>query len=370
MNSLELTFGSEYEGVRVDVALTEVLTDEFEAFSSASRTQIQKLIAAGGVLVNGKLPRKNLQLSGGEAVSISLDEWAELTRDRAETRFAPEEFSFELPVLYEDEHILAVNKPAGVVVHPVQGMAEPTVVDYLRAKSVLLAETGEALKPGIVHRLDKGTSGVLLIAKDTQTHTRLQEMFEHRQICKHYLAITVGPELPELGRWEYKLARNPKHRELFMTATKGRYSITYYRMLAANTLCNFLLLRIITGRTHQIRVHLKENNHGIIGDEDYSKGVNVELAKFLASGADDTLHQAWTDALPGLASRKVFRDAIKACPGFFLHAYALSFLHPFSGAQVSFLAPLPEYFAAICTVFGWEAPFDASALLQIGGEDD
>jgi 23S rRNA pseudouridine1911/1915/1917 synthase len=206
VSALEFTFGKDYKGVRVDVALTEILTDEYNEFTGASRTQIQKLIIAEGVLINGKLPRKNLQLAGGDSVSISLDAWAELTRDRAEMRFAPGDIPFTLPVLYEDEHILAVNKPAGVTVHPVQGMAEPTVVDYLRANAVLLADTGEALKPGIVHRLDKGTSGVLLIAKDTPTHARLQELFERRQVRKHYLAVTMGAELPEMGRWEYRHA--------------------------------------------------------------------------------------------------------------------------------------------------------------------
>jgi 23S rRNA pseudouridine1911/1915/1917 synthase len=298
-----------------------------------------------------------------------LDTWAELTRDRAEVRFAPEDIHFTLPALYEDEHILAVNKPAGVTVHPVQGMAEPTVVDYLRANAVLLADTGEALKPGIVHRLDKGTSGVLLIAKDTPTHARLQELFERRQVRKHYLAVTMGSELPEMGCWEYKLARNPKHRELFMAASEGRDSLTYYKMLAANALCSFVLLRIITGRTHQIRAHLKENGHAIIGDCDYGKGANVELEKFLSGGMDESLRRAWTEALPEASARAQMRDAVRSCPGFFLHAYSLRFTHPFTGAEIALLAPLPDYFTAVCAVFGWEAPVDPNALLAVGGVD-
>ncbi len=366
---LELCFGSEYKGVRVDIALTEGLTDEVDGFAGASRTQVQKLIAAGGALINGKPLKKNMALRGGETATILLDVWSELTRDRAEVRFKLEDIPFTLDTIYEDEYLLAINKPAGVTVHPVQGMPEPTIVDYLLAKSVELAETGEALKPGIVHRLDKGTSGLMLIAKDVRTHQILQAAFEQRRVRKHYLAVTIGPELPEQGRWEYLLARNPHHRELFMAAPEGRHSLTFFRTLAANGLCNFILLRIITGRTHQIRVHLKENKHSIIGDDDYGKGANQELFKFLSGGMDESLHKAWLEALPEAELRRQVRDAVEVSPGMFLHAYSIGFRHPRTNEVVSLKAPLPKYFTSLCNVFSWESPQDTDSMLRIAGED-
>ena len=260
--------------------------------------------------------------------------------------------------------MLAVAKPAGAVVHPVPGMDEPTVVDYLKAHQFRLADTDEALKPGIVHRLDKGTSGVLLVAKDTPTHARLQAMFEQREVAKYYLAVALGGELPERGRWEYKLARNPKHRELFTVSPEGRDSLTYYRVLAQNQLCALLLLRIITGRTHQIRVHLKEQRHVIIGDDEYGRGPNNDLRRFLEGDADKSLRRAWSEALAGGESRKELKDAVSACPGMFLHAYALYLEHPMTEEELTVKAQLPDYFTELVAAFGWEIPSEPREILD------
>lgn len=363
--SLEVALGEKHQGMRLDAALTGILTESHDEFEGASRTQIQKLIAAGGVKINGELPRKNLTVTGGETAVIDLGVWKDLTRDRAELTFAPGEIPFSLPVLYEDDNLLAVAKPAGVTVHPVPGMDEPTMVDYLKAHQFRLARTDSALKPGIVHRLDKGTSGALLVAKDTVTHARLQAMFERREVAKYYLAVTMGGELPERGRWEYKLARNPRHRELFMVAPEGRNSLTYYRVLARNSLCTLLLLRIITGRTHQIRVHLKEQGHAIIGDDDYGRGPNNELKRFLEGGADRSLRRAWSEALTSDESRNVLRDAVAACPGMFLHAYALYLEHPVTGEELAVKAEPNDYFTELLAVFGWEIPDEPRELLDV-----
>jgi len=363
--SLEITLGEEHQGMRLDAALTGILTENHDEFDGASRTQIQKLIAASGVKLNGEIPRKNLTVTGGETVVIDLGVWKELTRDRAELTFAPGEIPFSLPVLYEDDHMLAVAKPAGVTVHPVPGMNEPTMVDYLKAHQFRLADTDEALKPGIVHRLDKGSSGALLVAKDTPTHARLQAMFERREVAKYYLAVTLGGELPERGRWEYRLARNPKHRELFMAAPEGRDSLTYCRVLAKNQLCTLLLLRIITGRTHQIRVHLKEQRHAIIGDGEYGRGPNNELKRFLEGGTDRSLRRAWSEALPGGESRRTMKDAVAACPGMFLHAYMLYLEHSVTGKELAVKAEAPGYFIKLLAAFGWTIPDEPRKMLDV-----
>jgi len=203
------------------------------------------------------------------------------------------------------------------------------------------------------------------VAKDTPTHALLQAMFERREVAKYYLAVTLGGELPERGRWEYQLARNPKHRELFMVAPEGRYSLTYYRVLARSRLCTLLLLRIITGRTHQIRVQLKEQRHVIIGDIEYGRGPNNELVRFLEGGADKSLRRTWSEALAGGESRIALRDAVAACPGMFLHAYAVYLNRPASGQELALKAPLPDYFAKLLAIFDWTVPNEPREMLDM-----
>ena len=363
--SIVVTFGEEYRGVRLDVALTEVLADKHAPFAGASRSQVQQLIAAGGVTLGSAVPKKNRLLSGGERVLVSLDVWAELARDRAQLMFQPHEFPYSIPVLYEDGSLLVIDKPAGVMVHPVPGQNEPTVVDYLKAHSFTLAETSDALKPGIVHRLDRGTSGLLLVAKDPRTHSRLQEALERRQVAKYYLALTLGGPLPEQARWEFHLARHPRHRELFTVAPQGRYSLTYCRVLAQNPLCAFLLLRIVTGRTHQIRVHLKQQGHVVIGDTEYGRGPTNELRRFLGGSGDRTLRRAWSEAVPDAAFRERLGAALAACPGMFLHAYSLSLAHPVTGETLTLRAEPPQYFADWLSRFSWRAPEPPTGLQPV-----
>jgi 23S rRNA pseudouridine1911/1915/1917 synthase len=206
---------------------------------------------------------------------------------------------------------------------------------------------------------------VLLVAKDAAAHSRLQASFERRKVAKYYLAVTLGRELPQSGKWEYNMARNPRHRELFIVAPEGRYSLTYYQVLAQNHLCALLLLRIITGRTHQIRVHLAEQGHAIVGDDEYGRGPNKEFARFLEGGADKSLRRAWSDTLPDGESRAALKDAIAACPGILLHAYAVYLNHPARGEELALKAPLPDYFRKFLAVFGWTVPDEPRRLLEV-----
>jgi 23S rRNA pseudouridine1911/1915/1917 synthase len=343
-DSLTVSVPPEMEGARLDVALAELLPQFSDAFKSASRSQIQKLIEAGGVLIASQPAKKNLVLAGGEVVEVVMSAWEELNIDRAAV-IPPGSELADVRIVYEDDYLVALAKPAGLTTHPVAGMSEPTLVDYLKASSFRLAETDDALKPGIVHRLDKGTSGLLLVAKDTPTHAALQRTFERRQALKYYLALAIGGEMPETGVVDEPLERNPRHRELYTVGAKGRLALTYYRVIGAHPVVKLVLLRIVTGRTHQIRVHLQSRGQAIVGDDDYGRGMNVELTSFLEGARDKSYRSAWSEALPDAAARKQLLAAIGRCPGFFLHSYALYLKHPATGEQMELRAEPPEYFA-------------------------
>lgn len=342
-------------GTRLDVALAELLPQSGEAFKGASRSQVQKLIEAGGVLVAGQPARKNLVLAGGEMVEVVMSAWEELNIDRAAV-IPPGSELADVRVVYEDDYLVALTKPAGLTTHPVAGMKEPTLVDFLKASSFRLAETDDALKPGIVHRLDKGTSGLLLVAKDTPTHAALQRTFERRQALKYYLALAIGGELPDTGAVDEPLERNPRHRELHTIGAKGRPALTYYRVIGAHPVVKLVLLRIVTGRTHQIRVHLQALGQAIVGDDDYGRGMNAELGSFLEGARDKSYRSAWSEALPDATVRKRLLGAIGRCNGFFLHSYALYVKHPVTGEQLELRAEPPEYFGAALDALGLLLP--------------
>jgi len=360
---LTVTVPLEMEGTRLDVALAALLPQKSDAFAGVSRSQIQKLIEAGGVRLAGQVAKKNLVLAGSEAVEVELSVWEGLNLDRA-ALIPPGAELAEVKAVYEDDHLIALSKPAGLTTHPVAGMQEPTLVDFLRASSFRLAETGDALKPGIVHRLDKGTSGLLLVAKDARTHAALQRTFERRRALKYYLALAIGGELPETGAIDEPLTRNPKHRELYTVGAEGRPALTYYRVLGAHPVLKLLLLRIVTGRTHQIRVHLQSRGQAIVGDGDYGRGMNVELASFLRGARDKSFRSAWSEALHDAAARERLLQAVNDCPGFFLHSYALYLKHPATGEQLDLRAEPPEYFRDAAAALELPSPpGDPRALL-------
>jgi len=368
METLTLTIGEEYSGKRLDAALADILPRELpEVFAGTSRAQVQKLIAAGGVALDDELVPKSRTVKGGEEVEVELALWEELKVDRGAIQFSEDEITFDFPILYEDEWMLIGVKPAGIVVHPTPGMNEPTLVDLLRAKHFRLADTDDALKPGIVHRLDKGASGLLIVAKDTPTHFALQQLFRRREVAKFYLALTLGADISGHGEIRSYLDRNPKHRQLFRTAEEGRLAVSFFRVLESSRLLKLLLVRIITGRTHQIRVQLQSRGQFIVGDEDYSRGINRELMHFLQGERDRSYKRAWSEALPDEAKRRELLAAIESCDGIFLHAWHLRFRHPQTGAEIALFAEPPLYFQRALDVMGWQLPQrDPRELIDVG----
>ena len=285
----------EHAGNRLDQAL-------HGRFPEFSRARLQDWIKRGRVLVNGAAARASRTLRAGDRIDV---EPAELPPLRA----APE--AIPLRVLYEDEHIVAIDKPAGMVVHAGAGAHAGTLVNALLGRFQSLSALGGELRPGIVHRLDRFTSGVILVAKNDAAHRALAALFAGRQVEKTYLALVHGNVAADRGRIEKTIARDPRHRTR-MTARlgRGRAAWTEYQVLARYPGFTLLEVRIGTGRTHQIRVHLSSIGHPVAGDRLYG------------APAKNDIHP----------------------PGgrFFLHAHRIRFEHPFTGQPVEIGSPLPE----------------------------
>ncbi len=223
-----------------------------------SRSQIQVMISQGEILVNGLTVKKNYRLLGGENISV---EEVEEEKIRAE--------AMDLDVIYEDDHLAVINKEAGVVMHPGSGQVSGTLVSGLLAKGWPLSDLGGLERPGIVHRLDKDTSGLVIIAKDNKTHSYLAEQFKKGQVKRIYWALVEG-----LPKWEEKtlegfIERNPKQPTSYRMGSQGRFSRTYFKVLESFDSFTLLSCQLDTGRTHQIRVHLKSMNLPILGDRVY-----------------------------------------------------------------------------------------------------
>ncbi|MFI5272064.1 MAG: RluA family pseudouridine synthase [Ktedonobacterales bacterium] len=286
----------EHAGQRLDRALADAM--------SLSRTQAQAAIGAGRVSVNGKPAKASLPLEAGMSVTLAPPALPVASEPRAiGTRVPP------LPIVFEDAHLLVVNKPAGVVVHPAPGHPDGTLVDALRAYLPGLATGDDATRPGIVHRLDKDTSGLLIVAKTAPAHTGLAEQMKDHRMVKRYLALVEGHLSAPEGVVEAPIGRDRRFRQrmaVVAEATGGRPARTRFRTLGERHGRTLLELQLETGRTHQIRVHLAAVQHPVVGDETYGR------------------HQ-----LPQPARQ-------------FLHASHLEFAHPISGEWLVFEAPLPE----------------------------
>ena len=302
MNMEYMTFAAEKEdiGIRIDVFLADALED-------VSRSGVQKLMEQGHIQLNGKAVKPNYKLREKDVIDVQIP-------DVAEPEILPE--NIPLDILYEDQDVIVLNKPQGMVVHPAPGHTSGTLVNALmyHCGAELSGINGEK-RPGIVHRIDKDTSGVLMVAKNNAAHQSLAEQLAVHSITRKYNAIVYNGFSEESGTVDQPIVRNPQDRKkMAVTQKHSRHAVTHYRVL--ERLGNFTLIeaQLETGRTHQIRVHMTYIGHPLLGDTVYGK------------------------------KKQPF-----GLEGQVLHARVLGFRHPSTGEYMEFEAPLPPYFETLLT---------------------
>jgi 23S rRNA pseudouridine1911/1915/1917 synthase len=284
----------EAKGERLDVYLRAKLPD-------LSRERIKTLIEEGYILVEGKSVKPSYKLKGGEQVLVRIP-------IEREYSLQPKEVPFE--ILYEDEDLAVLYKPAGIVVHPAPGHLDDTLVHGLLLKLRSLSGVGGELRPGIVHRLDKDTSGVMLVAKNDFAHKKLTQDFKERRVEKEYLAIVYGRLTQKEGTLDFPIGRHPAQRKKMAVLKEGRQALTKYKVLRLFKKATLILAKPVTGRTHQLRVHFSYIGHPILGDPIYG-GLKPDVPR---------------------PERLM------------LHACRISFEHPRTGAHLTFTKDPPEDF--------------------------
>ena len=288
------------EEIEEPIRIDKYLAEEFPDYS---RSFLQKLLKDGAVTVNSKVVKSNYKLQGEEEISLYLP-------DQVEPDILPEDIP--LDILYEDEDLLVVNKPKGMVVHPGAGHYSGTLVNAImyHCKDQLSGING-VLRPGIVHRIDRDTTGSLVICKNDFTHRHIAEQLKEHSSTRKYRAIVHGNLKEEDGTVHAAIGRHPTDRKkMSVHAKHGKDAITHYHVLERFGQYTYIECQLETGRTHQIRVHMSSIGHPLLGDEIYGP------AKCPISGLQ----------------------------GQTLHAQTLGFIHPRTGTYVEFEAPLPEYF--------------------------
>ncbi len=295
------------DGMRLDAAVARIF--------GLSRSAAAHLVEAGDASLDGRTASKSARVSAGSTLDVRLPDAPGAT-DPAD-RPAPEPVS-GLTIVYEDADLLVVDKPVGVAAHPSPGWTGPTVVDGLLAMGRRISTSGAAERQGIVHRLDVGTSGLMVVAKSEIAYSRLKDAFRERTVDKRYRALVQGHPDPSRGTIDAPIGRHPGADYRFAVVADGRPSVTHYETLEAFRAASLLDIRLETGRTHQIRVHMAAVRHPCVGDLAY--GADPTLAARLG------LHRQW------------------------LHAAQLSFAHPTEGRPVTFSSPDPADLAAALVI--------------------
>ncbi|HEV7238825.1 MAG TPA: RluA family pseudouridine synthase [Thermoanaerobaculia bacterium] len=295
-------------GLRLDRALSEL-------FSDYSRNFLANLVTEGHVRIDGAPATKPSQrVEAGQCLEIEVPD---ATPSGISSQDLP------LAVLYEDADVVVIDKPAGLVVHPAAGHPDQTLVNALLFHVKDLSGVGGEIRPGIVHRLDKDTSGVMIIAKHDEAHRKLTAGWNTESVRKEYVALVYGTPSSERGTVDAPIGRDPRDRKRMATAAGGRAAITDYEVAERLRYVSLVRCRLRTGRTHQIRVHMKHLGHPIVGDPLYSgpqwRGIPDKRVQKLLSSVERQM----------------------------LHAARIRFAHPRTGAPMSFDAPLPDDFSSV-----------------------
>jgi 23S rRNA pseudouridine1911/1915/1917 synthase len=297
-------------------AAGERLDRHVAARLDAPRNQVQRWIASGLVRVNGRGAKLSVLVAAGDRVECSPPA-------PKEERISPE--PGELRVLHEDAELVVIDKPPGLAVHPGAGRATGTLAHHLLDRYPEMAGVGGPGRPGIVHRLDQGTSGALVAARTPAAYARLSRAFAAREVEKRYLAIAYGSPVPPAGTITTPIGRHPQRRQEMAVRPGGRPARTGYLTLTAGAGISLLEMDLATGRTHQIRVHLKSIGHPLVGDPLYG--------------------EARWKGLP-----RPVQAALRDFPRPALHAWRLAFRHPATGEPLAFEAPVPEDFRGLWEV--------------------
>lgn len=281
----------ENEGKRLDKFLGDLFTD-------FSRSHLQNLIEKGEVLCNGKVVKTGFKLKEGDEIAVDIQPAVPLKAEAQDVDF---------DIVFEDDDLIVVNKPQGLVVHPCESKKDGTLVNGLLAKISNLSGINGVLRPGIVHRLDKDTAGLMLVAKNDFSHNRLAEMIKNKEVKRKYLALLSGVVWENSGKIQTFLARDKNNRKKYAVSSEGKQAISLFEVKRRYQNATLVEFSLITGRTHQIRVHSAYIGHPVVGDAVYGR-------------------------------------ADKNLKGQLLFSYSLEFVHPRTGQEMKFELPLPDYF--------------------------
>jgi 23S rRNA pseudouridine1911/1915/1917 synthase len=311
MDLTELKANADNENVTLNVSEADVDT-RLDAYLASriegwSRSRLQRLIEEEDVLVNAHAVKSSYKVAKGDEIEVELT-------PGPSSNFTPE--NIPLNIVFEDEELIVINKPAGLVVHPAAGIHSGTLANALAYHFQQLSKASST-RPGIVHRLDKDTSGLLVVAKTESGHENLADQFRAREVFKSYVALVYGVVKQEVGRIEQPIARDPRNRTRMAIVPGGRGALSLYKVRRSFDSFTLVDVELKTGRTHQIRVHLSWLKHPVVGDDLY------------AGGRDNNVRDVQLRA----QIRKLGRQ--------FLHAEQLGLRHPRTGKQMRFVAPLP-----------------------------